>query len=557
MGGTGHSARQAFKHELDELLRAHYPLIHIVTHEEDRAIAAIAELCAVREKKLLVWSTSRGLVEHGPGGSAESAGPGSALHDLSGALEYMERMAEKQQGVVFLLLDPLPYLNQPGANPLYRRRLRDLAVDIRTKGFGASCLMLAASPEMPIELEKEVTILDFPLPDRVEIAGFIGDFVERIHNLKFSAVDGADTLVEALVDASLGLTMVEIENALAKAIVNNGRLDYEDVEWIIGQKRQIIRKSGILDYYDTRGLSLDQIGGLDELKHWLEVRATSLAPAARGFGIQMPKGVLVTGVPGCGKSLSAKCVAAAWRLPLIRFDVGKVYSSLVGSSEEHMRHAIATCEAVAPCVLWVDEIEKALPRTNGHVGDSGVSLRVLASFLTWLEEKTKPVFVFATANEISLLPPELLRKGRFDEIFFVDLPDDDERREIIRIHLGAAKKDPAEFDLDRLTEMSGPSALGPSVAMTGAEIAAWVNEGLIGAYHRAGTEHHLASLTMADFEASANGLAPIAKLRREEIDAMRGWAQSHAVKPASRPRPEPPHSGRSVEIETPPSGRAA
>ncbi len=555
MTETPHTARETFKHELDQLMRAHYPLIHIVTHEEDRAILAIADLCTLHDKTLYVWSTSRGIVEHG---KQPQPGLSSGMHDLAAALDYIDKTAAQQKkSSVFVLLDPQPYLNLPGASPLYKRRLRDLAVDLRTKGYNASCLLISASRETPLELENEVTIIDFPLPDRAEIAAFIGSFIARIQNVKFGAVDEAQRLVEALVDASLGLTMVEIENALAKAIVDDGRLGYETVEWIIEQKRQIIHKSGILDYYDTRGLSIGDIGGLDELKSWLQMRSTSLAPAARSFGVQMPKGVLVTGVPGCGKSLSAKCVAASWRLPLVRFDVGKVYSSLVGSSEERMRHAIATCEAIAPCVLWVDEIEKSLPRNTGHVGDSGVSLRVLASFLTWLEEKTQPVFVFATANDISLLPPELLRKGRFDEIFFVDLPNDSERRAIIEIHLRHAKKDPEDFDLDYLTALSGPQVLGPGVAMTGAEISAWINEAMIRAFERASSDHQSARLTMDDLEALAPGIAPIAKLRQEEIEQMRSWAFTHAVKQSSTRPAEVERKGRAIELATPPSPATA
>ncbi len=550
MADSPRHARQLFLSELDELLRAHYPLIQIVTHEEDRAIASIAELCAERGKTLFIWSTSRGVVQYD---TDEQSGQGPSLHDLSAALDYLNKLGEEQKNAVFLLLDPSPYLNIPQANPLYRRSLRDLATSIRTKGYAASCLILSPTADVPIELEKEVTIVDFPLPDRAEIAEFIGDFVKRIRDVKFGVTAEPGQLVEALVDASLGLTMVEIENALAKAIVEDGRLDYSDVAWIVGQKRQIIRKSGILDYFSTGHLSLSDIGGLDELKRWLEIRGASLSPAAQSFGIHVPKGVLLTGVPGCGKSLAAKCVAATWRLPLIRFDVGKVYSSLVGSSEGHMRQAIATCEAVAPCVLWVDEIEKALPRNTGHIGDNGVSLRVLGSFLTWLEEKTKSVFVFATANEVSLLPPELLRKGRFDEVFFVDLPTEPERRAIIEIHLRHARKDPADFDLDWLTTLSGPETLGPGVSMTGAEIEAWINEALILAFHRASLETEPPSLTMADLEVVARGASPIAKLRREEIERLRAWAKNHAVKRSSTQASAPgSHKGRTVEIPSPP-----
>lgn len=540
------TAKQTFKSELAELLSARYPLIHIPTHEEDRALRAISEVCEDRKRTFLVWSTSQGIftLDHHKR-TAERAD----LTDLAKALAHLEKTAAKHdQDLVLVLLDAQPYLNQPGANPIYRRRLRDLAADIRTRGYRATCILLSPETQMPPELEKEVTVLDFPLPDRAEVAEFIGDFIQTVQKLEFGATEHPEELVEALVEASLGLTMVEIENAIARSIVDDGRLDFNDVERIFSQKKQIIRKSGILEYYDTRGLSLNEVGGLNALKDWLGVRSAAFSTAAESFGIQPPKGVLLTGVPGCGKSFAAKCAAASWRLPLIRLDMGKVYSSLVGSSEQHIREVTATCESMAPCILWLDEIEKALPRNTGHVGDSGVSLRVLGSFLTWLEEKTSPVFVFATANQISLLPPELLRKGRFDEVFFVDLPDAAERREIIDIHLRRTKRDPENYDLDRLTALTGPERLGTGIALTGAEIAAWVNETLIHAFHRASHEGGPRDVTMDDLEAAAESLVPLARLRREEIEQMRRWADSHALKASTVPDDAAEKRGRALDI---------
>lgn len=285
----------------------------------------------------------------------------------------------------------------------------------------------------------------------------------------------------------------------------------------------------MLEYIDTRTLALSEIGGLDTFKEWLNIRAAALSPQARAFGIEPPKGVLVTGIPGCGKSWSAKCVAASWCLPLVRLDMGKVYSALVGSSEEHMREAIQTTEAIAPCVLWIDEIEKGLPHPRGYVGDSEVSLRVLAKFLTWMQEKAAPVFVFATANQIDQLPPEIVRKGRFDEVFFVDLPTDKERQEIIEIHLNRVKRDPGRFDVAELVHMSGPKFLGEGLSLTGAEIAAWVNEALIHAFNR--TE---ADLVMDDFRKVVKQTVPLAQMRREEIREMREWASGHAVNASTR-----------------------
>jgi SpoVK/Ycf46/Vps4 family AAA+-type ATPase len=519
-------AAERFLSELQSLVQARYPIIHVNTHEEDRCLKAIRQLAQRLDLHVMVWSTSRGCYSLEPANGAQSGG--QRLADLAAAVEYFEKQATARDrhpgGYVFILLDPYPYLADSAANPIYRRRLRDFAINIRTKGYHASCLMISPGARLPSELEKEVTLVDFPLPDRAEIAQYLIGFAQRLSAQKSVVVDRDPELIEKLVDASLGLTLMEIEGAVAKALIEDFSFSAADVEKIFRQKQQIIRKSGVLEYIDTRSLALSQIGGLDRFKEWLRIRAAALSPRARAFGIEAPKGVLVAGVPGCGKSWSAKCVAASWRLPLVRLDMGKVYSALVGSSEEHMREAIQTTEAIAPCVLWIDEIEKGLPQQRGYIGDSGVSLRVLGKFLTWMQEKTAPVFVFATANQIDLLPPEILRKGRFDEVFFVDLPTEEERRDIIAIHLNRVKRDPARFDLAELVRMSGPGFLGEGLSLTGAEIAAWVNEALIHAFDRMKGD-----LAMDDFRTVAQRTVPLAQMRREEVRGMREWASGHAV----------------------------
>lgn len=524
------SALGIFKTELRELLLARYPIVHVSTYEEDRALSAIEDVAQTVKQTPIYWSTSRGVF------SPDDKKPGRwrkgsfGLEDLTAAIEAFEKRARSREPVLFILLDPHPYLSQAGTNPIYRRRLKDLSVNIRTQGYHANCLLVAPAFEIPHELEKEITIVDFPLPDRDEIARYVGEFIKKIGAVKSVEVSKDPELLKGLVDASLGLTLIEVESALAKAVVQDRALDMSDIQRIFSQKRQTIRKSGVLEYFDTRDLSVDDIGGLEVLKRWLEIRKLAFSHEARDFGIQVPKGVLLTGVPGCGKSLTAKCVAASWGLPLIRLDMGKIYSSLVGSSEEHMRTAIQTCEAVAPCVLWIDEIEKGLTAGTRYIGDSGVSLRVLSSFLTWLQEKVAPVFVFATANQIALLPPEVLRKGRFDEIFFVDLPIDRERREILEIHIRAVHRDPTQFDLDELVSLSGPKNFGDDISMTGAEIAAWVNESLTLAFHRkTQTNDPSMDLTMDHFRRVVERTVPLATLRRADIQGMRTWADQNAI----------------------------
>jgi ATP-dependent 26S proteasome regulatory subunit len=532
---TASPALTAFRKEFTDFVRARYPLLHVVTWEEDRALGEIREIARELKHEVVGWSVGRGIFTDG-GNDQPAAGKPQSI-DLAAAVAAFDKIARTSDGHLFLLLDPFRYFNENGADPIYTRRVREFAIAIRTQGYRASCVVVAPPAKVPVELEKEITQIDFPLPAREDVRQIVDRLLTRATAAGPLQVQNPARLGEALVDAALGLTTVEIENALAKAVVDDFKLDLDDVENMFRQKQQIVRKTALLDYVDVRGLSMRDVGGLDLLKQWLEVRDGAFSEAGRAFGIATPKGVLVTGISGCGKSLSAKCVAASWRLPLVKLDMGKIFSSLVGSSEERIRQAIGACESIAPCVLWIDEIEKGLPRSSGFVGDSGVSLRVLGTFLTWLQEKTAPVFVFATANEIGMLPPEMLRKGRFDEIFFVDLPTDEERREIIRIHIARTGRDPAAYDLDELTALSGPGQFGPNVVLTGAEIAAWVNESLIRAFDRRKHGDAGADLRRDDFKTVIDRFVPLARLRAEEVQELRAWADRHAVGASRKPAP--------------------
>ncbi|MHB1204671.1 MAG: AAA family ATPase [Rhodospirillaceae bacterium] len=545
------SRHDNFVQELKDLIKARFPIIQIATYEEERVLNEIEKIAQDLDHKLLIWSASRGVYNLPGQEDKHPEKPNKfADADLAVALEFLEAAAEKQKSpLLMVLLDPEPYLIEKNANPIFRRKLRDIAVNIRSKGYMANCLIVSPSVNIPVELEKDVTVLDFPLPDRDEIRALIKRVISRFKDTKVIKVGKNGGLVDALVDAASGLTLHEIESCLARSIVDDQTLDISDVSKIIRQKQLIIRKNGLLEFYDTANLGVDQIGGLGALKNWLKTREAAFSEKGREYGISTPKGVLLTGVPGCGKSLSAKCVAAAWRLPLIRLDLGRIYSKWVGSSEENVRAAIATTEAVAPCVLWIDEIEKGIPRTEGHVGDNGVSLRVFASFLTWLQEKTAPVFVFATANQLDLLAPEILRKGRFDEVFFVDLPTDDERREIIEIHLTKVGRKPGDFDMDELVRLSGEETFGEGVRLSGAEIESWVNESLIRSFYRARTEDSdKPQLTMDDFRTVVRSTTPLAKMRASEIQTMRTWANSHALSASAA---KPGNGGKENEARLP------
>lgn len=532
---TPNTGARAFGHDLERLLRAQVPLIHVDTFEESRAFDLICKTAQALDRRVLAWSTSRGVFN--PQGETAGHGGSQPLADLLAALQTFDQAMTTpkaaEHGLVFVLFDPYPYLADRNANPVYRRKLRDLVADIRVMGRKASCLILSPTLDIPPELEHDVTVVDLPLPTRSEISTYIRHFIDEISRSdKIHVAHDVDDLVDRFAEAAIGLTQREIENALSYAVIDDLSFDRRDIEQIFRQKRQAVRKSGMLEFLDTDTVSLDQLGGLDRFKDWIRRRRATLTQDGLDFGLAVPKGVLLTGVPGCGKSWSAKCTAASWGLPLIRLDMGRVYSSLVGASEEHMRHAIQIAETVAPCVLWIDEIEKGLTRPSQHIGDSGVSMRVLGTFLTWMQEKTSPVFVFATANETRQLPPEILRKGRFDGVFFVDLPNRTERREIITIHLARVGRAGDGLDLGALVAMSGDATATSHDGMTGAEIAAWVDDAMLLAYERA-TAGGDPSLVPADFEAALADTTLLARMRGEELSALRHWADSHAHRASS------------------------
>jgi SpoVK/Ycf46/Vps4 family AAA+-type ATPase len=319
----------------------------------------------------------------------------------------------------------------------------------------------------------------------------------------------------------MGLTLNEAENAFARAMVEDGKLSDSDVDTVLDEKRQTIKKSGILEFI-TVDVALDDVGGLQNLKRWLLKRDESWLDEAKSYGIPAPKGILITGVPGCGKSLTAKAIGAAWQLPLLRLDIGKIFAGLVGSSEQNMRTAIRTAEAIAPCILWIDEIEKGFAGSSGS-GDSGTSARVFGSFLTWMQEKTHPVFVIATANNIDKLPPEFLRKGRFDEIFFVDLPTRTERKMIWDLHLNKRLKSPQVLGQTKLDDALFEGLSDITEGYSGAEIEQAVIAGLFDAFSEK------RSIKDEDLARSVKNMVPLSITQAEAIDTIREWANVRAV----------------------------
>jgi AAA+ superfamily predicted ATPase len=492
-------AQGRFVAELDLHLRARYPLLYLVSWEEQRVDALLQDLAARHGRDLVGWTVTQGLVRMGGRASAF----GESTRDPIEALNAVSRLATPS---IVVLKDFHPYLN----DPTIVRAVREVAQRLKTAN--TTLVILAPVLNLPIELEKEASVIDVPLPTFHELAQLLKEIITVLWQGQRTQVTLTNEDGERLVRAALGLTLSEAENAFAKAIAHGNSLSADAVSLLLEEKRQVIRKSGLLEYY-AADESLSGVGGLDELKAWLDNRSAAFGEPARRFGLPEPRGVLLLGVQGCGKSLTAKAVSSHWQLPLLRLDMGRVFSGIVGSSEENLRRAIRVAEGVAPAVLWVDEIEKGMAGLGSSGStDSGVAARVLGTFLTWLQEKTSPVFVVATANRIDGLPPELLRKGRFDDIFFIDLPGPPEREDIFRIHLARRRRDPAAFDLASLAR--------GSAGFSGAEIEQAVVAALYVAFGERTdlAQHHIEGCLAETY--------PLSATMREEIDRLRAWAKN-------------------------------
>jgi hypothetical protein len=505
-----------FHTELETLIRARYPILYIITSEEMRVQNAVIEIAKKRQKKVFEWSYSTGIVPAGT--SIQSQKSRSAA--TKDPLVALDQVIEQVEPALFIFKDFHPFLTR--SNFAIVRKLKEIALHL--KNSYKTILLVSPLMEIPPELDKEITVLNYPLPSREDLSELLDKIVADVRQFKQVKIDLDDAGRERLVQAALGLTMGEAENVFAKIIVKDERLSGEDISEVFAEKQQIIRKSGLLEYYATEE-TFSNVGGLAVLKDWLNKRAVAFTKEARAFGLPPPKGILMLGVQGCGKSLCAKAVSNLWQLPLLRFDMGRMFGSLVGSSEENIRRAIAVAESIAPTVLWVDEIDKAFVGSQSSgMTDGGTTARVFGTFLTWLSEKTAPVFVVTTANDVSHLPPELLRKGRLDEIFYVDLPSEEERTEIFRIHLARRGRNPEAFELKPLVEASKD--------FSGAEI----EEGIISALYDAfyakaelATEHVLAALRQT---------VPLAKTMAETVTAQRNWAVGRA-RNASLAQPPP------------------
>jgi len=472
--------------------RAGYAGLFLCTPEEARAEALLRETAAALGRPLHAWSATAGFVDTSTGSVRECPDPLAAL-------DLIETLGE--EGLV-VLRDFGPFLED--RDPVLVRKLRDALAS--AKATGRLLVLLGHWRPLPPELEREITRLDLPLPGP-ESLGEVLDGI--IASSGIPAPDPAGR--EAALAAASGLTTMEAENAFALSLVETGVIS---PAVIAREKAGAFKRGGILEVVETTE-TLASVGGLEALKAWLLQRGSAFTRRARDYGLPVPKGMLVLGVPGTGKSLTAKATAAAFGLPLLKLDAGRIFGSLVGQSEANLRTAIQTAEAVAPCVLWIDELEKAFGGAgSGGSTDGGTSSRVFGTMLNWLQDKTAPVFVVATANDASRLPPELLRKGRWDECWFVDLPDNRERAAIWEIVVAKYGRDPSVIETGTLARASD--------LHTGAEIEAAYVEAL----HRAFTEdREPTELDLGEVLATS---VPLATTMAEPIERLRQWASGRA-----------------------------
>ncbi|MCG3207934.1 MAG: ATP-dependent zinc metalloprotease FtsH [Anaerolineae bacterium] len=503
--------------ELNTLTRAKYPIIYIVSWEERRIEDMLRQVALERRKKLYEWTLTNGIM---PLDVVQTHPIDPATRDPLNALDFV---AHSQEAAIFVLKDFHPFLdNDRGGpdHPVVIRRLRDITNQL--KESRKTLIILSPILRFPSDLEKDITVLDYSLPTPDELELSLDRVVRSAREIAGVQLKMHPDERERVLNAARGLTCIEAENVFAKSLVMGRKLD---LGIIIAEKEQLISRSQILEYYETvEGFA--NVGGLGLVKQWLRKRGMAFTEKARRFGLPEPKGLLLLGVQGAGKSLLAKAVASQWQLPLLRLDLGRVFSELVGSSEQNIRTALRLAENVAPCVLWLDEIEKGLAGASGSgSADAGTSARVFGSLLTWMQEKTSPVFVIGTANDIAALPPEVLRKGRFDEIFFVDLPQLQERREIFAIHLARRGRDPLEFALNDLALASD--------GFSGAEIEQVIIDGLYDAFENE------RDLTDEDLFRNLKSTIPLSQTMESKITALRQWARTHARPASEPPQPQP------------------
>lgn len=505
-------------------VKASYPVLWILTSEEWRAELTVLKTAKECKRNLRVWSHTDGFFTPDP-----NSPDYEAIDDPIEALEYIKEEKLKNGGKIYIFRDLHPFFQ----NPRVVRLVRDIATSFKQQG--KTLIVISPINKVPPELERDVTLIEFDLPQRSEIEHTF-DLLYKSNKKVFGKIEEDER--ERIVQAAMGLTTVEAEAAFAKAAVERASQgnDSPISVLVMQEKAAAVKKTGILEWYEACETS-DDIGGLENLKAWLLMRSNAFSKKARDFGLPMPKGICLAGLPGCGKSLIAKAASNVLGVPLIRLDIGRVFGGLVGESEKNMRTTIQTVEAVGNCILWIDEMEKAFAgMMDSRTGDSGTSQRVFGSFITWMQEKKSSVFIVATVNRISGLPPEMLRKGRFDEIFFVGLPSEKEREEILRIHIDKYGRDASKFDFE--------DCVKESEGFSGAELEFAVVSGLYYAFH------HDRDLEVKDVLRAIRETNPLSRTKQEELTEMVKWAQLNAMNASivTNGNNEETKAGRQLEL---------
>lgn len=486
-------SRRSSVHDLERLIRSFHSLIAVETVEEDRVRSILLEVATNLQLPFLEWSITTGLQRRMAGAMEGTREPALLLQKINDI---------HSGDAIYLLKDFSPHLTNAGV----ARSMRELATKLTAT---RSAIVITGDPiELPRDIDSIAVHFELPLPDEKEIREMIRYVVESMSARGRVHVELSKGDAQRLVRGLSGLTIGQVRRVIGQAIADDSRLNLQDVDKVIRWKGEIIERGGVLEFFPLEGNQFE-LGGFERLKRWLEHARIGFSREARALNLTPPKGVLFVGVQGCGKSLAAKFVAREWGLPLLKLDAGRLYDKYVGESEKNFRKATALAEAMAPVVLWIDELEKAFGQGGGSE-DGGLSQRLFGALLTWLQEKKEDVFVVGAANDLSRVPPELLRKGRFDEIFFVDLPQDDERRNIFSIHLHLRRQDPATFDLARLA--------AESEGFSGAEI----EQAVISALYRA--LHAKKPLTTEGVLDSIHSTVPLSRTRREEISSLRASA---------------------------------
>jgi SpoVK/Ycf46/Vps4 family AAA+-type ATPase len=488
-----------FTDELTLLLKARYPIIYINTIEEDRVEYIIRKYIKTSlNRSIYSWDFIDGYTNN-------PNNEGFAKRNPVQALELVERLTA-QTPALFLLKDFNRFLTDVSISRKLKNISRILKLQPKT------IIIIGSEFNIPKELSDLITILQFQLPVESEINYELKRLIESL-NIQID-----QQILESLTRACQGLSLERIRRVLSKIIATYKTIDENSIKLLLNEKKQIISQTEILEYWSVDE-TISKIGGVDNLKNWLKKRKTSFGIQASNYGLPTPRGLLLVGIQGTGKSLTAKAIANEWQLPLLKLDVGKLFGGIVGESESRLRQMIQVAETISPCILWIDEIDKAFSNNN-NTGDSGTSNRVLATFISWLSEKTKPVFVVATANNVDLLPLEIIRKGRFDEIFFLDLPQKQEREQIFKIHIQEFRPNRWElFDYSKLAQLSE--------AFSGAEIRQSIIEAMYHAFYEK------REFTTEDICLSLTQLIPLSKLENNQTLKLKNWAVSGRIRLAS------------------------